>query len=275
MTGATDGIGLALAKEIAKKGVNVVLVSRSLDKLRAAEKEVKEKAPSVQTKTIAFDFSKGSPGDYASWPAQTVNYTESHDDRTWIDAITEYPDNNGSDPSVSDQRRTRMMGAIMMMSIGIPMIHAGQDFLFSKNGVNNTYQRGDLNALDYERRIEYALTSDYFKDWISFRKSELGELVRHYSRASEGFFQFIKTEGRNALAAVFNADRSKGNARLLFAVNPEREPLRILLGNWEADWIQLADHDRFWGFEEKSLNNNLRFELTLPPLGTGLWVSCS
>ena len=220
-------------------------------------------------------FLMGSPGDYASWPAQTVNYTESHDDRTWIDAITEYPDNNGSHPSVSDQRRTRMMGAIMMMSIGIPMIHAGQDFLFSKNGVNNTYQRGDLNALDYERRIEYALTSDYFKDWISFRKSELGELVRHYSRASEGFFQFIKTEGRNALAAVFNADRSKGNARLLFAVNPEREPLRILLGNWEADWIQLADHDRFWGFEEKSLNNNLRFELTLPPLGTGLWVSCS
>ena len=65
VTGATDGIGLALAKEIAKKGVNVVLVSRSLDKLRAAEKEVKEKAPSVQTKTIAFDFSKGSPGDYA------------------------------------------------------------------------------------------------------------------------------------------------------------------------------------------------------------------
>lgn len=65
VTGATDGIGLALAKEIAKKGVNVVLVSRSLDKLRAAEKEVKEKAPSVQTKTIAFDFSKGSSADYA------------------------------------------------------------------------------------------------------------------------------------------------------------------------------------------------------------------
>ena len=30
----TLGIGLALAKEIAKKGVNVVLVSRSMDKLK-------------------------------------------------------------------------------------------------------------------------------------------------------------------------------------------------------------------------------------------------
>jgi 17beta-estradiol 17-dehydrogenase / very-long-chain 3-oxoacyl-CoA reductase len=70
VTGATDGIGLALAKEIAKKGVNVVLVSRSADKLKAAEKEIKEKSPDVQTKTISFDFSKGTAADYAKLGAE-------------------------------------------------------------------------------------------------------------------------------------------------------------------------------------------------------------
>ena len=70
VTGATDGIGLALAKEIAKKGVNVVLVSRSADKLKAAEKEIKEKSPGVQTKTIPFDFSKGTSADYARLGAE-------------------------------------------------------------------------------------------------------------------------------------------------------------------------------------------------------------
>ncbi len=220
-------------------------------------------------------FLMGSPDDYASWPAQTVNYTESHDDRTWIDDITEHLGSNGSCPTVNDQRRTRMMAAIMMMSIGIPMIHAGQDFLFSKYGTNNTYQRGDLNALDYDRRIDYALTSDYFKDWIGFRRSELGELLRHYSRANRDFFDFFRIEGRNALVAIYNADGSKGSNRLLFAVNPELEPLRLPLGDWEADWIQLADHDRFWGFDKKPLNNNLRSELMLPALGTALWVSQS
>src|SRR5690606_15958679 len=30
-------------------------------------------------------FLRGSPWHFARWPAQTVNYTESHDDRTWID----------------------------------------------------------------------------------------------------------------------------------------------------------------------------------------------
>jgi len=31
------------------------------------------------------------------------------------------------------------------------MIAAGQDFLRTKQGVTNTYQRGDLNVLDYRR----------------------------------------------------------------------------------------------------------------------------
>ncbi len=220
-----------------------------------------------------FHFIKGSPDDYASWPAQTVNYTESHDDRVWIDVITEQPDHNGSSPTVNDQRRTRMMAALLMMSIGIPMLHAGQDFLFSKGGVNNTYQRGDLNALDYDRRIEYAATSEYFRAWIAFRKSDTGRLLRHYSRASEGFFEFAKAEGRNALAVLVNADRSQGSERLLFAVNPELEPLRLPLGDWEASWVQLADHDRFWGLESGPLRNDLQTELALPPLGTGLWLA--
>lgn len=218
-------------------------------------------------------FIKGSPNDYANWPAQTVNYTESHDDRTWIDVITEQPDHNGFNPTVNDQRRTRMMAAIVMMSIGMPMFHAGQDFLFSKHGVNNTYQRSDLNALDYDRRIEYAATSDYFKNWIAFRKSDLGGLLRHYSRASEGFFEFRKEEGRNALAVLVNADRSRGDYRLLFAVNPELESWRMPLDDWEADWVQLADHDRFWGQNEEPLRNDLESELVLPPLGTGLWLA--
>jgi pullulanase/glycogen debranching enzyme len=33
-------------------------------------------------------FLRGSPWYFAKWPAQTINYTESHDDRTWVDMIT-------------------------------------------------------------------------------------------------------------------------------------------------------------------------------------------
>lgn len=41
MTGASEGLGLAAAKQLAAKGANIVLVSRSIDKLQAALEDVK------------------------------------------------------------------------------------------------------------------------------------------------------------------------------------------------------------------------------------------
>ncbi len=219
-----------------------------------------------------FHFLSGSPDDYASWPAQTVNYTESHDDRACIDVITERAHFNGSHPTLVDIRRAHMIFAIMMVSIGIPMLHAGQDFLHSKGGVNNTYQRGDLNALNFRRRAEFGTSSHYVASWIAFRRSELGQLLRHYNRATGGFFARLKVAGGNALVVVFNADNSLGPSQLLFAVNPGFEELGLPLGNWQGSWRQLADHDRFWGFDEVSFRNDLHSELRLPPLASGFWM---
>ena len=43
--------------DLAKKGMNIVLVSRSKDKLDTVAKEIEEKYP-VKTKVIAVDFTK-------------------------------------------------------------------------------------------------------------------------------------------------------------------------------------------------------------------------
>lgn len=57
VTGATDGIGKALAKQLAKKGLNIVLISRTQAKLDAVQKEIEQKS-NVEVKTIAIDYSK-------------------------------------------------------------------------------------------------------------------------------------------------------------------------------------------------------------------------
>jgi len=57
VTGATDGIGKGFCLDLAKKGMNIVLVSRSKDKLDTVAKEIEEKY-SVKTKVIAIDFTK-------------------------------------------------------------------------------------------------------------------------------------------------------------------------------------------------------------------------
>jgi pullulanase/glycogen debranching enzyme len=220
-------------------------------------------------------FLKGSPWHFAKWPAQTVNYTESHDDRSWIDMITENPGHNGSEPTANDRRRTHLMAAILFSSIGIPMLSAGQDFLRSKQGVNNTYQRGDLNALDYRRIYRFSATHTYFADWIAFRRSDAGALFRLYTRPSETFFRFFFAPDSTATAAVYNADFSQGRRRLLFGVNPTQNDVVIALDPEivSGSWRQLADHERFFGPRPLDTAQRVERELFLPALGCGLWMS--
>jgi pullulanase len=218
-------------------------------------------------------FLRGSPWYFAKWPAQTVNYTESHDDRTWIDSITENPGFDGTNPTVNDRRRTHLMAAILFLSVGIPMIASGQDFLRSKGGMGNTYQRGDLNALDYRRMYRNLASHAYFADWITFRRSPRGRLLRHFSRPSEGFFRFFNNGGA-PLAVVLNCDLSKGPERLLFAINPTTSDVTVTVGGVAAwgKWRQLADQDRFLSAGSRAATGMVDAELEIPALGCGLWL---
>ncbi len=56
ITGASSGIGLALAKEFAKQGSKLVLAARSVDKLKELEKEFNSKG--IETIGVATDVSK-------------------------------------------------------------------------------------------------------------------------------------------------------------------------------------------------------------------------
>ncbi|XP_044267593.1 hydroxysteroid dehydrogenase-like protein 1 [Tribolium madens] len=58
ITGSTDGIGKAYAHELAKRGLNIVLVSRSTQRLKNVAKEL-ETEYSIKTKIISADFSLG------------------------------------------------------------------------------------------------------------------------------------------------------------------------------------------------------------------------
>jgi len=218
-------------------------------------------------------FLKGSPWHYAKWPAQTVNYTESHDDRTWIDVITENAGHDGDHPTLNDRRRTHLMAALLNMAIGIPMLAAGQDFLRSKQGLNNTYQRGDVNALDYKRLYRFPATHAYFADWIAFRRSGPGRLLRHFSRASGEFFRFFGLSGTSAAVVLCNADHSQGPDQLLFAINPTTDDVTIPVGAVASagGWRQLADHEHFFPASHATDGRPVEPALYIPALGLGLW----
>lgn len=218
-------------------------------------------------------FIGGSLTHLTAWPAQTLNYVESHDDHCWLDKITENPNHHGEFPTPNDRRRTHLMVAILMSSLGIPMLASGQDFLRTKYGEHNSYRSADVNAIDYHRLLTFSGTHDYFRRWIKFRLSERGKLFRLAARPGDGFLQFFGAEHGSALCVLFNADLSRGSHQLLFAVNPHHATMHIGLGDLRLnEWKQLADHDRF---EASGLDCALlpcaHSRLELPPLTCGLW----
>ena len=59
VTGSTDGIGKAYAKELASRGMNLILISRTLERLEKTKSEIQEINPNCNVKLITADFTKG------------------------------------------------------------------------------------------------------------------------------------------------------------------------------------------------------------------------
>ncbi|KAH6673644.1 hypothetical protein B0J14DRAFT_627190 [Halenospora varia] len=71
ITGASDGIGKEYAIQLAQKGFNLVLISRTESKLATLSQEIEQKyaGSAVKCKILPMDFSKNDEGDYAKLKA--------------------------------------------------------------------------------------------------------------------------------------------------------------------------------------------------------------
>ncbi len=225
----------------------------------------------AESRDVGF-FMRGSTPDWSRFPAQSVNYVASHDDRCWIDKISENSNHDGHRPTEADRRRTHIMTGMLMMSVGIPMVSSGMDMMKSKGGTNNTYLRGDLNAIPYDRMAEHSGTVEYFRKWIAFRLSELGRYVRLDSFPGNGYF--ITSRNDVAFGIIYNAGWLSGSERLLFVMNPGYE-YRILqfTDNKMESFDQISDTER-WGdpvLEEPKFAMQGE-TVSVPPLSCGLFV---
>ncbi|XP_057811089.1 very-long-chain 3-oxoacyl-CoA reductase 1-like [Salvia miltiorrhiza] len=59
ITGSTQGIGRALAFEIAARGLNLVLIDLNPSTLEATSREIRRKHGGIEVKTVAIDFAAG------------------------------------------------------------------------------------------------------------------------------------------------------------------------------------------------------------------------
>ena len=150
------------------------------------------------------------------------------------------------------------------------MLSAGQDFLRSKHGVNNTYRRGDLNILDYDRENKFQQTVEYIREWIRFRQSIPGSLLRRKTFPNPKNLRFFHSDNGSALAMhLWDGDR-----HLLFTIHPAVNPAEIhLLEDLPELWL-VADEKHFYERDSTTyLSGESCFPLKLPPGSLRLWAT--
>lgn len=123
---------------------------------------------------------------FSTQPDQIVNYVECHDNLTlWDKLIASY-----KHVSEDDLRSMhRLASAIIMTSQGIPFIHAGQEFMRTKQGEDNSYNSSaELNALDWQRCAHFSHDVHYMQSLISLRKSHPAFRLRTAEQIREHLF---------------------------------------------------------------------------------------
>lgn len=102
-------------------------------------------------------------------PGQSVNYVESHDNLTLADKIVSSVPN--ATPTQVGQM-ARFASSIALLAQGLPFIQAGQEFLRSKGGDENSYKSSDaVNSLKWGTKSTNISTYKYLQGLIALRKA--------------------------------------------------------------------------------------------------------
>lgn len=182
----------------------------------------------------------GAPG-WGAGAAQSINYVSCHDNLTLFDHIALSSPN----ASLADRiRMNKLAAAFYLTAQGIPLVHAGEEFLRSKPLPNGGFDHNSYRSPDAVNSIKWgmlddpkcAAVSEYYKGLISFRKAHpLLRLSdpRHLTDA----IMPVATCNRHSMAFRFKARRIGIEDQDIFAVfNADDQSLSIPLprGQWNV-----------------------------------------
>ena len=133
---------------------------------------------------------KGSIGDFKE-PIQAINYVEAHDNHTLWDKLKLVHPYERRSLLV---KRQLLATSIILLSQGIPFIHAGQEWFRTKHGVENSYNQPDwINAFDWNQRAYFNEHVEYVQKLIRIRRNHPAFRLETYELINK-HLEIIKAE---------------------------------------------------------------------------------
>lgn len=173
-----------------------------------------------------------SKAHWASSPDQCIAYVSCHDNHTLYDKL------KLANPQASEndiQKMHVLSNAIVLTSQAVPFLHAGVEFLRTKNGVENSYKSPDsINQLDWSRKAECASIVEVYKNLITMRKEHPAFRLRTADEIKERI-KFLDTQPE-ILAYTIDAPSEDSWKKLLLIFNgSEKEQVLNIAGeSWKG-----------------------------------------
>lgn len=129
---------------------------------------------------------------FAGSPKETINYVNSHDNLILQDKLLKIFPNRDK---IEYVRYNKFIHSILFLSQGVPFIHAGNEFMRTKAGHENTYNASiSINRIDWSLKEDNYELFKFMKELICFRK-ENSEFRMEDSGEIKTKLKFIRQEG--------------------------------------------------------------------------------
>lgn len=171
--------------------------------------------------------------------AAVINYMSAHDNHTLWDKLAL----SNAENTIEERMAMNRIGAtVIILSKGTPFMQAGEEFLRSKNGDENSYNASDeINNINWEVIVpgsnEYKMAK-YYKGLAEIRKdnpvlSSIDSTIEFGRIQNGGMFAMFINDGNNASGNNFTLYIKKGD--IIALLNPTEFVLEHELGpgEWE------------------------------------------
>lgn len=177
---------------------------------------------------------------WAHGPHQTVNYFAAHDNHTLFDKLR-LTNPNATPPEI--ERMIRFAGGILFTLQGLVFLHAGEEFLRTKHGEENSYKSGDsINAIDWGLLDSHREVAEYFRGLAQFRRAHPALRLRS-AEAIRRHLRFLDQGEPNLVAALLEGHPNQDPlARILIVYNANLSERDIHLPR--GRWALFVDHRR-------------------------------
>jgi pullulanase len=199
---------------------------------------------------------KTSNGIEVFSPDETINYASVHDDQCLWDKL------RLSAANVPENARINMdklAAGIVLTAQGVPFIHAGDEFLRSKNLVGNSHNDNNpfVNPINWTLKAKYKEVFNFYKGMILLRKAH--PAFRMTTRARVDQALDFATDAPDNLVEYVIRNNANGDSwkNILVIYNGARESRDITV---TGDWIIVANEQRAGLEELQSAHDKIHVE---------------